>query len=123
MLKPGPALRIIIHLNEDIGSRTDYLYQEIIVCLHSSGISGATIFRPEAGFGTHHRIHTRGASGVEGEHLPVRIEFVENREKAEAVLPTLLDLVTDGMVEAQETTVLKIAGVPAPAPQKGREEG
>jgi hypothetical protein len=110
MLKVGPALRVVIHLNEDIGSREDYLYNEIFAFLHSQNVAGATLFRPHAGFGLHHRLHTQGASGPEGKHLPIRIDFVEDESKVEALLPGLFELLTDGLIEVQETTVLKIAG-------------
>lgn len=43
------------------------------------------------------------------EHLPVRIEFVDTPEKVEELLPTLYDMVTDGMIDVQDTTVVKVA--------------
>ncbi len=114
MLEHGPAVRVVIHLNEDIGSRSDYLHQELLGFLYANEVSGATVIRPHAGFGLHHRVHTAGATGIEGEHLPIRIEFVESQAKVDSLLPQLLELVTDGMIEAQSTYVLKIAGVAGP---------
>ena len=112
MLSVGPALRVIIHLNEDAGSQTDYLYKEVIRFLFASGISGAEVIRPSDGFGRHHRIHRRGGFDLEGKHLPIRVEFVEQKEKAESLFPRLLALVTDGMIEAHETQVLKVGKLP-----------
>lgn len=109
MLKAGPALRIVIHLNEDVGSQTDFLHNQILSFLFEKQVSGATVFRPHAGFGLHHRVHTKGGAGAGGQHLPVRIEFIETRMKVEALLEELFELVTDGVIEAQETTVLKVA--------------
>jgi PII-like signaling protein len=109
MLEVGPAVKITIHLNQDISSRTDFLHNEILSFLYKQGISGATVIRPHAGFGSHHHVHTVGAGGVEGEHLPVRIEFIDNRETIESLLPELYALVTDGMIEAKDTTILKLA--------------
>jgi PII-like signaling protein len=108
MLQSGPAVRVIIHLNEDTGSRKDYLHREVLSFLFANEVSGATVIRPHAGFGLHHRVHTAGAAGIEGEHLPIRIEFVETRQKVEDLLPHLFEMVTDGIIEAQETTVLKV---------------
>jgi PII-like signaling protein len=45
------------------------------------------------------------------EHLPIRIEFVESTEKVDEVLPTLYEMVTDGVIEVQETNVIKSARV------------
>jgi uncharacterized protein len=109
MLEVGPAVKITIHLNQDISSHTDFLHNEILNFLYTQGISGATVIRPYAGFGSHHHIHTVGAGGVEGEHLPVRIEFIDSKETIESLLPDLYELVTDGMIESKDTTILKLA--------------
>jgi PII-like signaling protein len=42
------------------------------------------------------------------EHLPIRIEFVESAERVEELLPTLYEMVTDGLIEVQDTTVIKL---------------
>jgi PII-like signaling protein len=109
MLAPGPATKIIVHLNEDTSSRHDYLYNEILAFLHERGVAGATLIRPVAGFGSHHRKHASDGSRGEREHLPVQIEFIESREEAEALLPALCELITDGLIEAHDTTIIKSA--------------
>ena len=109
MLVPGAAKRVIIHLNEDTSSAHDFLYNAVLEFLYTRGVAGATMIRPVAGFGSHHRLHTAGAGSVEGEHMPVRIEFVESPEAVEAILPSLCELVTDGLVETQATTIVKSA--------------
>jgi PII-like signaling protein len=45
------------------------------------------------------------------EHLPIRIEFVETPERVEELLPTLYEMVTDGLIEVQDTTVIKLTRV------------
>ena len=65
------------------------------------------MIRPAAGFGSHHRLHTAGAGSVEGEHLPVRIEFLESPEVVASLLPALCELVTDGLIETHATTIVK----------------
>lgn len=108
MLTPGLALKVIIHLNVDVSSTKDYLHSQLLSFLFESNVAGASVFRPEAGFGFQHRLHSRGTAGDEGRHLPVQIEFIDNREKVDALMPALLRLVTDGMVEVQETKVLQV---------------
>jgi hypothetical protein len=54
-------------------------------------------------------LHTKGAPGNDGQHLPIRLEFNDQREVVDRLMPELLLLVTDGMVEVQETTILKVA--------------
>ena len=109
MLAAGVAIKVTIHLNEDTTARHDFLYNEIFALLRQRGVAGATLIRPAAGFGTHHRMHSVEGGLAEKEHLPVRIEFIETREAANAILPTLCDLITDGLIEAHETTVIKAA--------------
>jgi PII-like signaling protein len=109
MLAPGAAQKVIIHLNQDTNSTQGFLFSEILDFLYANGVAGATVIRPYAGFGSHHRIHTQGAGSVEGEHLPVRIEFLESPAVVDAILPALCDMVTDGLVETHPTTVVKWA--------------
>jgi PII-like signaling protein len=109
MLTTRPALKVTIHVNADISSHTEFLHEEILKLLFERGVAGATLLRVQVGFGAHHRLHTEGAAGVEGEHLPVRIEFIESKQTVDAILPALCELISDGVVEAQSTTILKIA--------------
>ena len=39
--------------------------------------------------------------------MPVRIEFIESSEKVAALLPELANLVNDGLIEVQDTTIYK----------------
>jgi hypothetical protein len=65
--------------------------------------------RPEAGFGSHHRIHSAGQGVDTARHMPLRIEFIDTEANILALLPLLEELVTDGLIEAQDTVVLKMA--------------
>jgi PII-like signaling protein len=107
MLAPGPAKKITLHLNEDTSSRHDFLYKEIFAFLRERGVAGATLTRPAAGFGSHHRTHSTEGGEDEREHLPVRIEFIETAFAVDALLPALCALVTDGLIESQDITILK----------------
>ena len=109
MLIPGPAKKITIHLNEDTSSRSDYLSHEILSLLLKQGVAGATVLRPEAGFGSHHRIHTQEGGADTAQHMPLRIEFIDTERNVAILLPLLQELVTDGLIEAQDTVILKAA--------------
>jgi len=107
MLLPGPAKKVTIHLNEDTSSRHDFLYREIFSFLLEQGVAGASLIRPSAGFGSHRRLHDHGSAGVEGLHLPVRIEFIESNDTLNRILPELCRLTSDGLIEAQDTVILR----------------
>lgn len=108
MLSKGTAKKVTIYVNEDTQEHFSSLYERILVFLMHKGVSGATATRALAGFGAHRLLHTPKIE-VLAEHLPIRVEFIETAEKVDELLPTLYDMVTDGLIEVQDTTVVKIA--------------
>jgi PII-like signaling protein len=121
MLMPGPAQRVVIHLNEDAASEGDYLHLEIVSFLFAKGVAGATVLRGHLGFGSHHRIHTHGAPGSSGEHLPIRVEFLESAQSVEALMPELIELVTDGLIEVQATSIAHVAHISQNRPREDKD--
>lgn len=121
----GEAKKVTIHLNDDTSSGHDFLYREIFTFLFDHGVAGATLLRPDAGFGSHHQAHAQHGDSAAGQHLPIRIEFIESPERVEALLPALCALVTDGLIEAHDTVILRSqAGSAAgPGPSTGSSAG
>jgi uncharacterized protein len=109
VLAPGPAKKVTIHLNVDTISHRDFLSNEILSFLFEHGVAGATVTRPEAGFGSHHRMHTAGGGIDADRHMPIQIEFIDAKANFEAFLPSLENLLTDGVIEAHDTTIFKAA--------------
>lgn len=109
MLKPGAAKKVTVHLNEDTSTASGFIHEQVFSLLFSRGVAGATVLRPEAGFGEHHRKQSQQAQGGERRHLPIQIQFVEEPAVVDALLPALFDLVVDGMIEMHDTVVLKAA--------------
>ena len=125
MLTRGPAKRVVIFLNEDTRHHLTPLHDAVMTFLMHKGVAGATATRAYSGFGGHQTLHTPKIE-VLAEHLPIRIEFVETAEKVEEVLPTLYEMVTDGLIEVQDTTVVKLsrpATEPEPGPPHERRAG
>jgi PII-like signaling protein len=109
MMKAGKALKVSIYLHE--GSRHHGVASDssILDFLFRNGVAGASIFKGVAGFGPDHHLHS--ASYVElSDHLPVKIEFVESQEKVDQLLGKLSELAGTGMIEIQETMIVKPAG-------------
>jgi PII-like signaling protein len=115
MLAKGPAKKVTIYVNEDAQYHHTALYDAILTFLLHRGVSGATATRAFSGFGLHQAIHTPKVE-VMCEHLPIRVEFIDTAEKVDEVLPTLYDMVGDGLIEVQDTTVVKAAR-PSEAPE------
>jgi PII-like signaling protein len=118
MLQKGTAKKVTIFVNEDIRHHFGALHESILTFLLHKGVAGATATRAMAGFGAHRMMHTTKIE-VLTEHLPVRIEFIESAQKVDELLPTLYDMVTDGIIEIQDTQVVKVANKDRPAAPKG----
>ena len=112
MLNKGPAKKVTIFINEDTQHHMNALHDSIMTFLMHKGVSGATATRAYSGFGSHQLLHTPKIE-VLAEHLPIRIEFIETPEKVDEVLPALYEMVSDGLIEVQDTTVVKLARRPA----------
>jgi PII-like signaling protein len=106
VLTAGPAKKVILYVGEDHQYHGQSLYSAILNFLFYRGISGASVIRGIAGFGADHHLHTMRIERLT-ENLPIKIEFVESAEKVEELLPKLSELVGSGLIEIQDTTVVK----------------
>ncbi len=108
MLQTGKALKVSIYLSEGSRHHTTASEASILDYLLKSGVAGASVFKGVAGFGVDHHVHS--VSFVElSDHLPVKVEFVETKEKVDELLAKLTELAGTGMIEVMETTVVKAA--------------
>jgi PII-like signaling protein len=110
MLKAGPAKKVTIYVGEDHKYHGQSLYSAILDFLFYRGISGASVVRGIAGFGADHHLHTTRIESLTAD-LPIKIEFIESAEKVGEVLPKLHELTGTGLIEIQDTMVVKPAEV------------
>jgi PII-like signaling protein len=108
MLTQGPAKKVTVYVGEDVQHHGERLYLALLNYLFYHGVSGATVLKGVAGFGGDHHLHTARILEV-SDNLPIKIEFVEAPEKLDELLPKLLQMVGEGLVEIQDTTILKAA--------------
>src|SRR5580704_4289759 len=100
MLNAGKAIKVSIYLSEGSTHHGVPTYSSILDFLFYRGVSGATVLKGIAGFGADHHMHS--ASIVEiSDHLPLKIEFIESREKVTELLGKLEELAGTGMIEIQ----------------------
>jgi|SRR5271165_501889 len=116
MLQKGPAKKVTIYVNEDTQRHLAPLYESVLSFLMSKGVAGATATRALAGFGAHGVLHTPKVEAL-SEHLPIRIEFIESAARVDELLPTLYEMITDGLIEVQDTTVVRAATKDKRAPE------
>jgi PII-like signaling protein len=109
MLKSGPAKRLTIFVNESARWHGRAAYMALLDLFRHRGLAGATVTRGIAGYTGRGAVssidHVELASA-----LPIRIEVTDAAEKIENVLPDVYDIVDVGLVEVQDTMVVKYAG-------------
>ena len=108
MITPGPAKKVTLYVGDSVRHGGEPLYLRILNYLFSHGVSGATATKGVAGFGAGHHMHTARILEL-SENLPLKIEFIETSETLDALLPKLLEMVDEGLVEVQDTTILKVS--------------
>ena len=108
MLTPGPGKKVGIYVAEDQQYHGSSAYAAILDFLFFRGVSGATVTRGIAGFGADHHLHTTRLVDL-AVRLPVKIEFIETAEKVDQLLPKLQEMVGTGLIEMQDTTIVKPA--------------
>jgi PII-like signaling protein len=105
MLATGKAVKVTLYLSDGARHHGVPVYTSILDFLFHSGIAGATAVKGVAGFGAKHRIHSAHILEI-SDHLPIKLEFIETREKADAILPELEKRTGSGLIEVQETTII-----------------
>lgn len=104
----GKALRVIIYIGESDHYRGKALHMALLEMLKQKGAAGATVMRGLAGFGAHSRIHTATILTL-SEDLPLRLEWVDQPEVVERLLPTVRGMVNDGLITIEEVQVVQYA--------------
>ena len=105
MLTSGPAVKVSIYLSDGAKHHGIPIYTSLLDFLFKSGVYGATALKGVAGFGSTHRIHSAHILEI-SDHLPIKIEFIETREKVDSLMSELERRTGCGLIEIHETTVL-----------------
>jgi uncharacterized protein len=110
----GPGERLTIFVGESDQHGHKPLYAEIVERAHRAGLAGATVVRGFEGFGASSRIHTARILRMT-EDLPVVVIIVDQVDRIDAFLPTLDDLITEGLVVREHVEIVKYVGRSADA--------
>ncbi|MCX7926146.1 MAG: DUF190 domain-containing protein [Fimbriimonadales bacterium] len=105
----GQAKLLRIYIGEADKWHGQPLYMAILLKAREMGMAGGTVFRGIAGYGANSVIHTANILRL-SEDLPVVIEIVDTDEKIRAFLPTLDEMVNEGLILLREVEVIKYAG-------------
>ncbi|MCL4870797.1 MAG: DUF190 domain-containing protein [Anaerolineae bacterium] len=115
MQLPGKARRVIIYIGERDVHQGKPLYMALLQFLKREGAAGATVVRGLAGFGAHSRIHTATILDLSAD-LPIRIEWIDQPETVERLLPQIRRMVNDGLITLEGLQVVQYAPGRQPDP-------
>jgi hypothetical protein len=102
----GVLLRIFIGESDREPGRDRPLYEAIVRRAREAHLAGATVLRGPMGFGRHSRVHTAKLLELSTD-LPVVIEIVDDEDKVEAFLPTVDELVSEGLVTLEAVRIVR----------------
>jgi PII-like signaling protein len=105
MVKSGPAKKLTVYVDETdkFGGRP--VYEVLMDIFYKRKISGVSVFRGVAGYGSDGVFHTSKMLELSAS-LPVKVEAVDSEEMINSVLPEVTEIVEKGLVEVSDTNVI-----------------
>jgi uncharacterized protein len=103
----GYLLRIFVGESDRAGHHP--LYEAIVLKAREAGLAGATVLRGVMGYGRHSILHTAKILRL-SEDLPMVVEIVDDLEKIESFLPSLDEMMMDGLVTLERVQVIRYRG-------------
>jgi len=82
------------------------LYEALVELFRKEGFCGATVLRGISGFGAHRVYHTQHLLDLSAD-LPMIVEVVDCQEKIDAIIPSINEMMTGGMITLEKATVLR----------------
>ena len=107
----GHQQRLTIFVGESDHHGHTPLATEIVQRAHAAGMAGASVFRGVEGYGASNHIHTTRILSL-SDDLPIAIVIVDSRERIDAFLPQLDELIAEGLVIREDVEVVKYSGRP-----------
>lgn len=100
-----PALKVSVYICEGESHRGIPLSAAILNFLFYRGIADAVAIRASAGFGAEQKL--RSSSSVElSDRLPVVVQFLDAKDKVDALMGKLREMAGQSTIEIQETAML-----------------
>ncbi len=106
MLEKGRAKKLVVYVNTLQHYKSKPVYEAIVEFAHRHGCSGATVTKAVSGYGRSGKVHEAHLFSIT-EDVPMRVEVVDSEQKINALLPFIYDMVDKGLIEVQDTQVIK----------------
>ncbi len=101
----GRAKMVRIHFGEDDRWQGKPLYEAIVEEARRQDLAGATAYRGIEGYGASTRIHRRHL--FTSSDLPVMVTIVDTEDNIRRFLPTVEQMVSDGMIAISDVEVIR----------------
>lgn len=102
----GKRVRVYVGEHDKAEGQHDPVWETLLHLLRDEGAAGATMFRGLAGFGAHSKIHTDRLADLVPD-LPVVVEWVDNAEQVERLLPSISELVAHGLITVETVGIVR----------------
>src|SRR6267154_525927 len=103
---PHDSMLLRIFIGESDRWHHHPLYEAIVFKAREMRLGGATVLRGPMGFGKSSRMHTAKILRLSMD-LPIVIEIVDSKEKIEAFLPVLDEMMGGGLVTLEKAKVIR----------------
>ena len=101
----GKLLRIFVDEEERWHGKP--LYAAIVEALRAAGFSGATVLKGIQGYGAHKAVHSARVFDF-STNLPILIEVFEQEEKVLSFIPTLREMISEGLITLENVQLLRV---------------
>ena len=101
----GERTLMRIHIGESDKWHGKALYDALVELFRGEGLSGATVLRGVAGYGSTSRYHTDRILRL-SQDLPIVVEVVEDSERVERLLPKLDEMIGGGLITLERVRVI-----------------
>jgi len=105
MTLSGHAKMVRIHFGEDDRWHGRPLYEAIIEEARRHDLAGATAYRGIEGYGASTRIHRKHL--LTSSDLPIMVAIVDTPEKIDRFLPTLKQMISEGLIAMSDVEVIR----------------
>ena len=102
------AKKLEIYVDETDKVMGRPVYEVVMEICYRNKISGVSVFRGVAGYGGDRVFHTAKILEL-STSLPVKIEVVDSEDTITKILPEISEVVTKGLIEISDTTVIRPA--------------
>jgi hypothetical protein len=105
MMETRSAKKLTIYVDETDKVKGKPVYEAVMEICYRNKAAGVSVFRGVAGYGGRREFHTSKILELSTD-LPVKIEIVESEELIRKIIPEITAIVTKGLIEISETTIV-----------------